>query len=73
MRVPEQGPPMVEKTFPLPLETLTKSADNRKQCAGAQEPLGGEPHPLTLPCPRASSTGDHRESEGEHPNSRGLC
>ena len=31
MMMPEEGPPMVEGNLPLPLETLTKSADNRKQ------------------------------------------
>lgn len=62
MRVPEQGPPVVEKTLPLALETLKKSADSRKQRAEAQEPLGSEPHPLTLPCPRASS---NRRPQGE--------
>lgn len=72
MKVPEQGPPMVEKTFPLPLETLTKPADNRKQCAGAQEPLGVNLTHSPCHAPGQAATGDHRGREGEHPNSREL-
>lgn len=65
MRVPEEGPPMVEGNLPLPLETLAKSADNQKQSLLEPRSLGGV-NLIHLPChaPRqaAETTGGARES-----------
>lgn len=61
MTVPEEGLPMVEGNLCLPLETLTKSADNQKQAL--LEPRSLCRVNLThLPCHAPGQTGEVKES-----------